>query len=165
MCCNLAYTAENRYTINDSSVFITSKPLTGRWIKGFKAAQEAIVYSKGKCPGSCLGAAIFNGNRLLATGFNTKTKTKPHNVVIKTDGTGYSITTHAEQAAVDKVKYIISEESYNSIRLIMYVVRLNAFGKFVCSKPCNMCRDYIKQYGIKTVRFINDNGLPEEMTL
>lgn len=158
---NLSYTSENRYKINKSTVYIKVKPLTKRWITGFHAAKEAISYSEDKCPGAFLGAAIFHGNRLLCVGNNTLGKSKPGNTVIREDGTGYDITTHAEQACVDKIKY----REGNTTNLIMYVVRVNAEGAFVNSKPCNMCVDYMRKYGIKLVRFINKNGIPEELKL
>jgi len=158
---NLSYTSENRYIINKSTVFIKVKSLTKRWVTGFSAAKDAIVYSEGKCPGHFLGSAIFHGNRLLCVGNNTLGKSKPGNTVIKENGTEYNISCHAEQAAVDKIKH----REGNTTNLIMYVVRVNSEGAFVNSRPCNMCLDYMKKYGIKTVRFINKLGIPEELKL
>ncbi len=157
---NLSYTTENRYKLNRFTTYISVKPLTRRWITGFNAAKQAIIYSENRCPGHYMGSAIFHGNRLLATGNNLIDKSKPGNVVIKEDGTEYSISCHAEQAAIDKIKY-----RDNNTNLIMYVVRVSSLGKFVNSRPCNMCLDYMRTYGIKTVRFINKNGVPEELKL
>ena len=72
---NANYRPENRYKINNSRVFIKTKLLTGRWIKGFEAAKSAIIIPEGKRQRQCLGAAIFHGNRLLSTGYNLYTKT------------------------------------------------------------------------------------------
>lgn len=158
---NLSYTSENRYKINSSEIFIQEKPLTSRWTKGFTAAKEAIVYTEGKCPGHFMGAAIYSGNRLLSVGNNCDIKTKPGNSAVKVDGTQYNISCHAEQMAIDKIKY----REVNKAGLIMYVVRLRASGEFATSRPCTMCIDYMKAYGIRVIRFINKNGIPEEMRL
>ena len=158
----LCYTSENRYKINDSSIYIKTKPITNRWLRGFNAAKNAIVETGGKPLRHCLGAAIFHGNRLLSNGTNGY-KTKPENVVSKEDGSEYYVTCHAEQIAVDGIKHYGYDES--NTKLIMYVVRVNSSNMFVTSKPCNMCIDYMKRYGIKLVRFINDKGIPEEMSI
>jgi len=159
--CSRSYTAENRYKINKSTKYIITKSLTGRWIHGFEAAKRAIVYSSDQCPGHYLGAAIFHGNRLLATGNNTGSKTKPGNTAVKPNGTEYDISCHAEQMAVDGIKHY----GYENLKLILYVVRVNSDDKYTTSRPCNMCIDYMKKYGIKIVRFINKNGAPEEMAI
>lgn len=158
---NIAYTAENRYKINQSVVYIKVKPLTHRWVRGFETAKQAIEYSSGKCRGHYMGAAIFSGNRVLSTGNNLLVKTKPGNSVVKTDGTAYDISCHAEQIAVDRVKH---RES-NTSNLIMYIVRVNGNDKYANSRPCAMCVDYLKKYGIRTIRFINELGIPEELKL
>jgi deoxycytidylate deaminase len=157
---NKSYTAENRYKINNSAVYIKEKTLTKRWIKGFDAAKEAIVKSDGKCQRQMLGAAIFHGNRLLSTGCNTFTKTKPGNISSK-QGVEYCITAHAEQEAIEGIKHF----EYDNLKLIMYVVRLSSGGLFTNSRPCSMCIDYMRLYGIKKVRFVNELGIPQEMSL
>ena len=159
--CNLSYTAENRYKINNSSVYLQTKPLTNRWVKGFDAAKQAITQTEGKHQRQLLGAAIFHGNRLLSTGYNIFTKTKPGNTVTKANGKEYSVTAHAEQVAVDGIKHY----GYENLKLIIYVVRVNSENSFVTSRPCNMCIDYLRKYGIRIVRFINEHGLPEQMML
>ena len=47
----------------------------------------------------------------------------------------------------------------------MYVVRLDSNNNMATSKPCAMCIDYMKFYGIKVVRFINSFNQPEEIKL
>ena len=158
---NANYRPENRYKINNSRVFIKTKLLTGRWIKGFEAAKSAILIPEGKRQRQCLGAAIFHGNRLLSTGYNLYTKTKPGNSSISSRGQEYDITCHAEQMAVDGIKHC----DYSNVKLIVYVVRINSVGSFTTSRPCAMCLDYLRTYGIKIVRFMNENGVPEELAL
>ena len=161
-CSTLAYTSENRYKINETTVFVRTKPLTQRWVRGFMIAKSAIVEVEGKPLRHSLGAAIFHGNRLLATGSNG-VKSKPENVVNKLDGSEYYVSCHAEQVCCDGIKHYGYDES--NTKLIMYVVRVSHNNKFVTSKPCNMCIDYMRKYGIKLVRFINEHGLPEEMSI
>ena len=141
------YSSKNRYKINQSAVYITTRPLTNRWKRGFEAAKSAITELEGKPLRHCLGAAIFHGNRLLSTGVNG-VKTKPENVVSNLDGSEYCVTRHAEQAAVDGIRHRYEDEN---LKLIMYVVRVSARNKLVTSKPCNLC--------------IDEQGIPEEMTL
>jgi deoxycytidylate deaminase len=152
-------TNADRYTINSSTVFLRRKPLTLRWVRGFKIAAEASKESSGGL--MRLGAAIFHGNRLLSTGYNLYGKTKPGNIGLRLDGTSFDITTHAEQLAADRIKY----KQENNKNLILYVVRVSSKGKYVCSMPCNLCIEYLRKYGIKRIRFINKEGIPEEMML
>ena len=158
---NMEYTASKRYEINDSTIYIKVKPLTHRWIKGFETAKEAIIYSPNKCMGHFMGAALFCGNRLLATGNNFTGKSQPGNTVKKEDGTEYTISCHAEQNTLCAIKHY----DYTNSKLIMYVARVNNVGKFVNSRPCKMCIDSLRKHGIKLVRFINKDGIPEELKI
>ena len=151
---------KNRYVINNSNVFIIQKPITCRWTRGFKAAMEASKHSDGDSSRDRLGAAIFHGNRLLASGCNSYSKTKPGNVGTRPDGSEFPVSLHAEQCAVDKIKY-----QEQAGKLILYTARINALGQYVSSKPCNMCIEYLRKYNIKIVRFINELGVPEEMRI
>ena len=157
---NINYTSENRYKVNNFTVFVKTRPLTARWVSGFNAAKKAID-TNNFTTGYRLGAAIYEGNRLLASASNFEVKTRPGNTAIKPDGTTYNITCHAEQIAIDRIKY----KKGHSTGLIMYVVRINSKNNLVISKPCIMCIDYMRFYGIKIIRFINSSGMPEEMKL
>lgn len=153
--------AANRYKINDSSKAIQVKPLTKRWVKGFEAASLAAEKSNGKTKGMRLGAAIFHGNRFLSSGWNLFGKTKPGNTHRSSRGHIYNTATHAEQMAIDQIKHY----DYSNAKLILYVTRTSAVNKMVCSRPCNICMDYMKEYGIRIVRFINEQGVPEELVI
>jgi tRNA(Arg) A34 adenosine deaminase TadA len=155
---NVAYSINNRYSINESNCYIKYSPLTNKWISGFEAAKKAIG---NPVTGKFMGAAIYSGNRLISVGNNRSHKTKPTNVVVLSDGSNCAITQHAEQSAIDKIKY----KQANNKRLVLYVVRVTAAGKFVVSRPCAMCIDYMKKWNISLVRFINKDGLPEEIKL
>lgn len=147
-----------KYVINESFVYIKKRSLTCRWVRGFKAAIEAASQSDGDASRDRLGAAIFHGNRLLSTGHNLYSKTKPGNIGTKPDGSEFTISVHAEQSAVDKIKYC----EYSG-KMIIYVARMNALGQYVNSRPCNMCINYLRKYNINIVRFVNEFGIPEEL--
>ena len=147
------------YSINDNTRFIKTKPLTRRWVKGFEAAKKASQYSDEETQSHRMGAAILKSGKLLSTGHNVYGKSKPGNTFTNKEKV-YNKSVHAEQVAVDRIKYY----SYDS-KLILYIVRLDGNGEYTCSAPCNMCIDYMRQHGIKKVRFINKKGQPEELSL
>lgn len=43
-------------------------------------------------------------------------------------------------------------------KLEMFVIRVNAKGNLVNSKPCNSCIYYMQLYGIKSVYYSDENG-------
>lgn len=147
------------YSINNEDRFIESKPLTKRWIKGFDAAKKASQYDDSETQSHRMGSAIFQSGKLLSTGHNVYGKSKPGNTFAD-DLKVYNKSVHAEQMAVDRIKHY----EYDA-KLVLYVVRLDGNGDFTCSSPCDMCIEYMKEHGIKKVRFINKNGQPEELTL
>jgi len=95
-----------------------------------------------------LGAIVLNGREITGRGFN-KTKTHPKLVQY-----GH-YTIHAECDA------LLRAASGN----ILIVVRLSKKGKLVCSKPCDKCMKYIKDYGIKKVYYINWDSNIQELTV
>jgi tRNA(Arg) A34 adenosine deaminase TadA len=153
--------AANRYEVNRKTYSVQVKPITKRWIKGFEAAINAAKNSDGRTKGMQLGAVVFHGNRLLGSGWNLFSKTKPGNSHRNSKGYIYNTTTHAEQMAIDQIKHY----DYSNAKLILYVARTSAVGKMVCSRPCNTCIDYMKEHGIRIVRFINEQGIPEELVI
>lgn len=150
----------NRYQINDNDYYIKSAQLTKSWIRGFEVAKEASVNSDLKPSGIKLGAAIFSSGRLLAVGYNLS-KTRPENVHRNKFGVLFHTSTHAEQMAIDQIKH----RDLSRMKLTIYVARVTSDGKYGTSKPCASCIKSMKECGIKIVRFINENGIPEEMVL
>ena len=144
----------NRYNTPDD-ICLRVVPITARWKRGFEAAKKASLDSDGRYPSEKTGAAIFHGSRLLSSGHNQYTKTIPDNVFSE-----YVMTIHAEQCAINKIRHY----EYKA-KLICYVVRMNTSGGLVVSKPCNMCISYLQKHGVDLVRFINSDGIPEEMLL
>lgn len=150
----------DRYAINNHTTYVKSKKLTSRWKRGFEAAKNASSLSDGKSVGEKMGAAVFQGSILLSTGYNLYAKTKPGNSY-KLNGAVFDTSIHAEQMAIDKIRHY----DYSNTKLTVYIVRLDVNGDFVVSRPCSSCVSYMKQYGIRIARFINETGSPEEMQI
>lgn len=143
----------NRYNTPDN-ICLRIMPMTARWKRGFEAAKKASYESDGRYPSERTGAAIYHGSRLLSSGCNQYTKTIPSNVLPNK----FVTTIHAEQCAINKIRHY----EYDA-KLICYVVRVDTSGRYVVSKPCNMCIKYLQKHGVEIVRFINTDGVPEEM--
>ena len=87
------------------------------------------------------GAIIVKSGRVVGTGFN-RFKNHPHNIpeeLIKVH-----CSRHAEEVA-------LREAGSNSRGAILYVARVNRQGIDRNSKPCCVCNELIKSYGIKKV--------------
>jgi deoxycytidylate deaminase len=122
--------------------------MTKAWKRGFDAAKAASLYSNAK-HSRRVGASLFSNSTLLAVGFNTYAFTHPRS----------KWNMHAEMRAIIRRQY------YNDRKSVLYVYREKADGTPACSKPCAFCSIMIREAGIKTVRFINDKGLPEEIKI
>jgi len=133
--------------------------LPARIQKGFEAAKAASFYSDGSLKRERMGAAIFAGSRLLSIGFNQYYKSRPDNRFIKIGPNNkvieYRKATHAEQCALDKIKY---SPNYVNKKLIMYIYREGADGHPTASMPCQICQSTIKRSDVAIVRFFTPNG-------
>lgn len=138
---------------------ISLDELPARLQKGFEAAKVASNYSDGSLKRERMGAAIFAGSRLLSIGFNQYYKSRPDNKFIKLDANNkvveYRKATHAEQCALDKIKY---SPNYVNKKLIMYIYREGANGEPTASAPCELCQSVIKRSEIAIVRFFSTGG-------
>ena len=94
-----------------------------------------------------MGAIVIRGGgvNVVAQGFN-KNRTHPRS---KT----YNRTIHAELDAILSV--YPRENIYGGD---MYVVRVTKAGNFGTSKPCKDCWILLKEAGIKTVTYIDEEG-------
>ena len=87
------------------------------------------------------GAIVVKSGSVVGTGFN-RFKNHPHNIpeeLIKVH-----CSRHAEEVA-------LREAGSNSRGAILYVARVNRQGIDRNSKPCCVCNELIKSYGIKKV--------------
>jgi deoxycytidylate deaminase len=95
-----------------------------------------------------LGASIFRGNRLIATGVNKmKTHTKsPHHFRM----------VHAEIDALLRVDREIIEGSS------MFVVRILRNLNFATSKPCECCWEMALRFGVKRIVYFGTQSFVSE---
>jgi deoxycytidylate deaminase len=129
--------------------------LSSSWKRGFETARAVSIHSNGERAGERMGAALFCGAKLISTGFNTYGKTHPASKNHK-----FISSIHAEHAALIKRQHY--EPSGN---LILYVYRETHRGVACCSKPCVFCETYIREAGVRRVRYVGVNGEAEEMKL
>lgn len=95
-----------------------------------------------------LGAVVLRKNKIVGRGYN-KLKTHP-----KLSKYGY-YSCHAECDAIMRA----SEGD------TLVVVRLLKSGKLCCSKPCDRCLKFAKDYGIKKIYYIDWDSSLKEMVL
>lgn len=148
---------------NSSPIKVLSlNELPARIQRGFEAAKVASSYSDGPLKRERMGAAIFAGSRLLSIGFNQYYKSRPDNKFIKVVNNKlveYRKATHAEQCALDKIKY---SPNYVNKKLILYIYREGADGMPSASAPCELCQSIIKRSDISIVRFFTVSGAYKE---
>ncbi|MCI4437618.1 MAG: hypothetical protein JHC33_12500 [Ignisphaera sp.] len=147
---------------NDKVISLDELP--ARLQRGFEAAKVASACSDGESKRERMGAAIFAGSRLLSIGFNQYYKSRPDNKFIKVVNNKvveYYKATHAEQSALDKIKYKYNA-NYSNSKLILYIYREGADGMPSASKPCELCQMLIKKAGISIVRFFTTSGSYKE---
>ncbi len=96
-----------------------------------------------------VGAAIFNGPRLVSVGWNSK-KTHPGM------DSRYNWQ-HAETSA------LIGTSKLCLVRCVIYVVRLTKGGNLGISKPCKLCQRMLADVGIKKIRYVNREGKIERL--
>jgi deoxycytidylate deaminase len=97
-----------------------------------------------------LGAVVLRKGKIVGKGYN---KVKTHPRLFKEYGY-FSI--HAECDALLK-----AASNGNGDTII--VVRIIKNGKYSCSKPCEKCLAFIKEYGIKKIIYSDWDGLIKEM--
>lgn len=128
--------------------------------RGIESARKASYESV--FPRYHLGAALYYGGILLATGCNS-TKTSPVQKRLNaerfnTDQSGVVNSLHAEVVTLNKVKYLDIDFS----RVVLYVYREYANGNKAMARPCPACMKYIKELGIKHICYTTVDGIAEE---
>lgn len=94
-----------------------------------------------------VGAALFDGPRLVTLGFNEK-KSHPDNDCF---------TQHAEFNSLKRTRH----RKMNN--LVMYIARLTRTDKVSLARPCTECQSKIRRAGIRKVFFTNHAGEMEEL--
>ena len=134
--------------------------LSKSWERGFSVARAASLYSNGETIGQKLGAALYAGSNLLSIGWNDWNRTSKH-AKFKT----YNGNVHAE--VMTMIRRWHYEKSKN---LILYVSRTitnpeKTIVNYGCSRPCENCLALAKNYGVRRIRFFNEDGVPSEIKL
>lgn len=127
----------------------------------FKVAREWSMkanYTGGGKPR--LGCIIVYKNTVLAGGFNSDktnpTQEKFNRYRYKASGNNYlPAKTHAELAALQKIKYLDIDFS----RVHIYIYRETRDGKLALAKPCAACMAAIRSMGIKYIHYTTEDSL------
>jgi deoxycytidylate deaminase len=109
-----------------------------------KIIRTAVINAKKSQFRYRLGAVIFQGNKIISTGFN-KSKSHPITKDHKEFGSIHAEIDAILQAPITKEKDL-------------FVVRLLACNTFAISKPCQMCESIIQEHEIRNVYYINRSG-------
>ena len=92
-----------------------------------------------------VGAALFSGSVLLSVGSNEYGKTHPASAPY--------CNLHAEHRCLLRRRW---RENGNSLSI--YVYRELANGTIACSKPCNNCLNLLREAGVRTAYYFNEDG-------
>ncbi len=129
------------------------------WRRGFEAAAAISEHSTATQTGYKMGAAMFSGSILVSVGANLIQKTHPDSKF-----QNFNVGVHAEHSCLLKRRH------YEDRNLTVYVyrqqqIKVKDTGKNGCSKPCLNCQALLSLAGVRRVRYINENGQPEEMKI
>lgn len=98
-----------------------------------------------------VGAAIFDGPRLISLGWNNRRTHPAVNSIFRWH--------HAETAC------LLGVSRYDLTGTTIYVVRLGKRGNLKMSKPCSVCTPMLIAAGIKRVFYTNEVGEVERIRL
>ena len=96
-----------------------------------------------------VGAVVFKGSRILASGHNDIRSSRIHPL-----HKNYKNALHAEQDAILNIK----EWSTLKGCSILVVKISKSKGTLSMAKPCKMCQQLLRYVGIKTMYYTNENG-------
>lgn len=101
-----------------------------------------------------IGAVIVRKGRILSSGCNQAFKTHTY---INDHGEDFNKTVHAEICAIFRLK---NRELLRGSTIVVY--REKKDGSFARARPCPMCFELIRKYGIKKMQYTTDAGIEEE---
>ena len=131
--------------------------MTNREKRFFMMAREVSFLSDFKT--ARLGAVVVDGNRVLSSGYNSyKTRPLQHKYNIYRHFDNYELSIPRQHAEVDALSPLIGKEIDWS-RIAIFVYRELRNGERGCSRPCAACSQLIHDLGIKTIYYINENGV------
>ncbi len=106
-----------------------------------------------------IGCVIAKGRKHLASGYNTLTKTHPlqhhyASLVGKPD----AIYLHAEMAAIVEAR----SKGIDLTGSSAYVFRRGLAGDVRMCRPCIVCMEALKDFGVNTIIYTTDVGIAKE---
>ena len=105
-----------------------------------------------------VGAVVTSGKRILSASCNS-TKTRPLQFYYNKyrNFEDYKNSNSCEHAEISALSPLIGKEiEWDKVSIYTYRELKN--GKRGCSKPCEACSKLIKELGIKTVYYIDEDG-------
>lgn len=105
-----------------------------------------------------VGAVVISGKRILSASCNS-TKTRPLQFYYNKyrNFEDYKNSNSCEHAEISALSPLIGKEiEWDKVSIYTYRELKN--GKRGCSKPCEACSKLIKELGIKTVYYIDEDG-------
>lgn len=130
--------------------------MTNKEKRFFNMAREVSFLSDFKH--AKLGAVVVSGNRILSTGYNSyKTRPLQHRYNIYRSFDGYESSVARQHAEIAALSPLIGKDvDWN--RTSIYIYRELKNKEKACSRPCKGCYKLIRDLGIKTIYFINEDG-------
>jgi len=95
-----------------------------------------------------LGCIAVVSGKVIAKGYNHYRTFSKDKLIERT------CSCHAE---IDVLRKCLKQNKMKKIAL--YVARVTHSGDLVCSAPCNECVEKMRQFNIKTLTYINNNGI------
>lgn len=120
-----------------------------------KARQYAVAHEYDPGIDYRLCALIVQGGKILSVGYNRKGSNSfvERYADLQRGLRDYCLSVHAELDAILRARSKIDLRGTK-----MYVVRVKAYGEFGMARPCEICEQVFKDYGIKRVYYsIQDN--------
>ena len=105
-----------------------------------------------------VGAVVVTGKRILSASCNS-TKTRPLQFYYNKyrNFEDYKNSNSCEHAEISALSPLIGKEiEWDKVSIYTYRELKN--GKRGCSKPCEACSKLIKELGIKTVYYVDEDG-------
>lgn len=93
------------------------------------------------------GCVVVHGGKIIGSGFNINLK---HPMIKQFNELK---TLHAEMIAIMRVKNkrLLKDSA-------LFVTRISPKGKSIMSKPCCICMNVIKSFGVKDIYYTNEDG-------
>lgn len=98
-----------------------------------------------------LGASIVKNGKIISSGFNHHKKTNPQ---IKAIGGCELKTVHAEMDSIFKLK---NKELLKGSTIAVY--REKKDGTLGCARPCQICMNFLRFYGVKKIIYTTETGI------